>query len=54
VTIQGNAAVFAVNGTEVGRFSGQPPAQSHAGITAGAPLDKKYVIEFLNFRVLRP
>jgi hypothetical protein len=54
VTIRGNTGTFSINGAEAGRFSGEPPTQSHAGITAGAPLDKKYVIEFSNFRVLRP
>jgi len=54
VTVQGNAGIFFLNDREVGRFSGQPPRQSHAGITAGSPLDKRYVIEFSNFKVVRP
>lgn len=54
VTLRGSSGTFAINGKEVGKFTGQPPKQSHAGITAGAPLDKKYVVEFSNFRVLRP
>ncbi len=54
VTVQGNAGIFFLNDREVGRFSGQPPRQSHAGITAGSPLDKRYVVEFTNFRVVRP
>jgi hypothetical protein len=54
VTLQGNAGTFSINGQEVGKFSGQPPKQAYAGITAGAPLEKKYVVEFFNFRVLRP
>jgi hypothetical protein len=54
VTLQGNAGTFTINGKEVGKFSGAPPKQSHAGIAAGAPLDKKYIVEFSNFRVRKP
>lgn len=54
VTIRGNTGTFSLNGSEVGTFTGQPPAQSHAGVTAGSPPGIKYVIEFSNFRVLRP
>lgn len=53
VRLQGNEGIFVVNGKEVGQFTGQPPKESYAGLTAGAPLDKKYVIEFLRFRVVR-
>ena len=54
VTLQGNSGTFSVNGKEVGKFTGQAPPRSYAGITAGAPLDKRYVVEFSNFRVLKP
>jgi len=32
----------------------EPPSQSYAGILAGAPLDKKYQVEFSDFRVEKP
>jgi len=54
VTLQGNEGVFIINGKEVGKFKGQPPKESYAGINAGAPLDKKYIIEFSDFRAVRP
>ncbi len=54
VTVKGGAGIFLLNGKEVGRFSGQPPRESHAGIMAGSPLDQRYVVEFMNFRVVRP
>lgn len=54
VTVQGNAGIFFLNDREVGRFNGEPPRQSHAGITAGSPMDKRYVVEFTNFKVVRP
>ena len=54
VTLKGNEGTFIINGKEVGKFKGQPPKESYAGITAGSPLDKKYVIEFSDFRVTRP
>ncbi len=53
VTLWGREGVFIVNGKEVGRFKGQPPKASYAGLTAGAPLDRKYVLEFRKFRVVK-
>jgi hypothetical protein len=54
VTLKGNSGTFFVNGKEIGTFTGQPPAKSHAGLTAGSPLDKGYLVEFSRFRVLKP
>ena len=54
VALNGNRGVLIINNAKVGEFTGQPPNQSYAGILAGAPLDKKYQIEFSNFRVVKP
>lgn len=54
VDLTETGGVLSINGREVGRFSGQAPKQSFAGITAGAPLDKKHVVEFSRFRVVKP
>ena len=53
VILKGNEGVFVINGKEVGIFKGQPPRESYAGITAGAPLEKKYALEFSDFRVVK-
>ena len=54
VALRDNHGVLIINGKEAGGFTGQPPGQSHAGILAGAPLDKKYQVEFSHFRVVKP
>jgi hypothetical protein len=54
VSLRDNRGVFIINNKKAGDFVGQPPGQSHAGIISGAPLDKKYQIEFSVFRVVRP
>jgi hypothetical protein len=54
VTLRGGRGTLTINDKNVGEFSGQPPLQSHAGIFAGAPLEKKYQVEFSEFRVVKP
>ena len=54
VALHDNRGVLIINNENAGEFAGQPPNQSHAGILAGAPLDKKYQVEFSNFRVVKP
>jgi hypothetical protein len=54
VTLRDNHGVLIINGKEAGEFTGQAPSQSYAGILAGAPLDKRYRVEFSNFRVVKP
>jgi hypothetical protein len=54
VILRDNRGALMINGRQVGSFSGEPPSQSHAGILAGAPVDKRYRIEFSDFRVVKP
>ena len=54
VELRDDRGVLIINDRKAGDFAGQPPSQSHAGILSGAPLDKKYQIEFSAFRVVRP
>lgn len=54
VNLRDNRGVLIINDKSAGEFAGQPPNQSHAGIFAGAPLEKKYQVEFSNFRVVKP
>jgi hypothetical protein len=54
VALRDNRGVLIINDRSAGEFAGQPPIQSHAGIFAGAPLEKKYQVEFSNFRVVKP
>lgn len=54
VTLRGSRGTLTINDKNAGEFAGQPPQRSHAGIFAGAPLEKKYQVEFLDFRVLKP
>ena len=54
VALNGNRGVLIINNRKAGEFTGQPPSQSYAGILAGAPLEKKYQVEFSDFRVVKP
>jgi hypothetical protein len=54
VVLRDNRGVLIINNKKAGEFTGQPPNQSYAGIMAGAPLEKKYRVEFSDFRVVRP
>ena len=53
VTLRDDHGTLVINDKNMGDFSGQPSAQSHAGILAGAPLEKKYQVEFSDFRVVK-
>ena len=54
VTLRDDRATFVINDKAVGDFAGGPSqGQFHAGILAGAPLEKKYQVEFSDFRVVR-
>jgi hypothetical protein len=53
VALRGGQGTLIINDKKAGEFSGQPPLQAHAGIFAGAPLEKKYQVEFSDFRVVK-
>lgn len=53
ITLRDDRGTLVINGKNMGDFSGQPSGQSHAGILAGAPLEKRYQVEFSDFRVVK-
>ena len=54
VSLNDNRGVLLINNKKAGEFTGEPPSHSHAGILAGAPLEKSYQVEFSRFRVVGP
>lgn len=54
VLIRGVHGTLMINDKAVGDFTGEPPTQSYAGILAGAPVEKKYQVEFSDFRIVKP
>lgn len=54
VTLRNDGGTLLINDKSVGDFTGRPPSQSHAGILAGAPAEKKYQVEFSDFRIVKP
>ena len=53
ITLRDDRGTLVINNKSAGNFAGQPPNQSHAGILAGAPNEKKYQVEFSDFRVVK-
>ncbi len=54
VALRDDGGTLMINDKSAGDFTAQPPNRSHAGILAGAPNEKKYQVEFSDFRVVKP
>lgn len=54
ISVNDNRGTLIINGQEVAKFKGQPPARSHAGIRSNFPLEysNDVVIKFSDFKVI--